>query len=227
MNKKLPVVEIFQTIQGEGALAGYKTSFIRLGYCTYRCKWCDTMYAVDPKFKDKWEQLNSEEIAQRVRGIPASWVTITGGNPAIHDLTRLIGLLHALKKRVNIETQGDIPRNWFAACNMTTLSPKPPSSGMTTNWDKLDVCVSLSRRPVLKVVVDTAEDYHYARQVFHRYPQVSETYLQSCTHPGDALEDIVSRWRVLTDTVLHDSGFLQVAVLPQLHVLLWGHRRGV
>jgi len=38
---KFPVMEIFgPTIQGEGALIGMPTHFVRLGGCTYRCAWC-------------------------------------------------------------------------------------------------------------------------------------------------------------------------------------------
>jgi 7-carboxy-7-deazaguanine synthase len=45
-----PVVEVFgPTIQGEGALAGLPTLFVRFGGCDYRCSWCDSLLAVLPE----------------------------------------------------------------------------------------------------------------------------------------------------------------------------------
>jgi 7-carboxy-7-deazaguanine synthase len=228
-DRPLPVVEIFgATLQGEGALAGYKTSFIRFGYCNYRCGWCDTTYAVDPKFKDEWEQLTPQQIVHRVLSHDTCWITITGGEPAIHDLSRVIGLLHSQVRLVNLETNGSIPRPWFASCDVTTLSPKAPSARkLGPDWAKLDLSVALSRRPVLKVVVDTLEDLHFARGVFARYPHVTERYLQVRTDRADTTDMILLRWRALADAVLSDARFINVALLPQLHVLLWGHRKGV
>lgn len=226
--RDLPVVELFgPTLNGEGAQTGLKSAFLRLAYCDYRCQWCDTMYAVDPKFKGEWVWCATDDIVRRLCKIGTTWVTITGGNPAIHDLSILVGRLHKVKKRVNLETQGSIPRNWFASCDMVTLSPKPPSSGVETNWDKLDECVNLSRRAVLKVVVDGFADLHYAKKVFARYPYVDAKYIQACTHATDDLEALVNKWRSLTDIVLRDSRFDDVFVLPQIHVMLWGRRRGV
>src|SRR5579863_9040838 len=92
--KTFPVIEIFgPTIQGEGAEAGIPTHFVRVGGCDYRCSWCDTMYAVDPEsVRDNAEQLTSEEIVDRVVGLDGTpgWVTISGGNPALHELGQLV-----------------------------------------------------------------------------------------------------------------------------------------
>lgn len=40
---KIPVLEIFgPTIQGEGAVIGRKTMFIRTAGCDFNCAWCDS-----------------------------------------------------------------------------------------------------------------------------------------------------------------------------------------
>src|SRR3954454_1831515 len=92
--RTFPVIEIFgPTIQGEGAEAGLPTHFVRLGGCDYRCSWCDTMYAVDPRtVRETAEQLSGEGIIERVRGLAGhpEWVTISGGNPALHRIDALI-----------------------------------------------------------------------------------------------------------------------------------------
>lgn len=49
-SKKFPVVELFgPTIQGEGAVAGQFSHFVRFGGCPRRCSWCDSMHAVLPE----------------------------------------------------------------------------------------------------------------------------------------------------------------------------------
>src|SRR5215211_1387636 len=91
--KIFPVIEIFgPTIQGEGAEAGLPCAFVRLGGCDFRCSWCDTMYAVDPaEVRANATRLNSDQIVSELRGLGGEyeWVILSGGNPALHDLTEL------------------------------------------------------------------------------------------------------------------------------------------
>ena len=55
--KKLRISEIFgPTIQGEGALIGKPTVFVRAGGCDYRCSWCDTLYAVENQFRSEFRR---------------------------------------------------------------------------------------------------------------------------------------------------------------------------
>mgnify|MGYP003241538772 CR=1 FL=1 len=47
--RKLPLVEDFYTIQGEGYHSGKPAYFIRLGGCDVGCSWCDAKYTWNPK----------------------------------------------------------------------------------------------------------------------------------------------------------------------------------
>ena len=47
--RKLPLVEDFYTIQGEGFHAGKPAYFIRLGGCDVGCSWCDAKYTWNPR----------------------------------------------------------------------------------------------------------------------------------------------------------------------------------
>src|SRR3954453_23079289 len=91
--RTFPVIEIFgPTIQGEGAEAGLPRHFVRLGGCDYRCSWCDTMYAVDPAtVRATSERLLAAEIVERLERLEGrpEWVTLSGGNPALHRLEAL------------------------------------------------------------------------------------------------------------------------------------------
>ncbi|MGF6174966.1 7-carboxy-7-deazaguanine synthase QueE [Ensifer sp. 4252] len=235
------VSEIFgPTIQGEGVLIGQPTVFVRTGGCDYRCTWCDTLHAVDGEYREQWRPMSVDEIWSEVRrlsgGVPLT-VSLSGGNPAIQPLGPLIDRGHGEGYRFALETQGSVARDWFANLDTLVLSPKPPSSGMATDFAQLDDCLVMAAgRPmtVLKIVVFDDHDYAYAKDVARRYPALP-IYLQPGNHtpppPEDDgatvdIEGVMNRMLWLVDKVTGDKWF-DARVLPQLHVLLWGNRRGV
>ncbi len=244
MSKKtIPVVEVFgPTLQGEGAMAGLRTMFIRTGYCDGAgdrwCIWCDSMFAVDPKFKDQWTWLTPDEIITQLHPERNSCqvVAISGGNPVIHDLGPLVDRLNAFPYRINVETQGTIYKPWLHNVDQVTVSPKPPSAG-ECNLDRLDEFMQELRigRPTvphlcLKIVVDPFQDddYEFAKMVMQKYGiWWGSKYLSVLTDPNDTSTSILNKYRLLAERVMGDVTMPDVAVLPQLHVLLWGHRQGV
>jgi 7-carboxy-7-deazaguanine synthase len=231
--KKIAISEIFgPTIQGEGASIGYPTIFVRTGGCDYRCSWCDTQYAVDTKYIDDWKPMSAESIMDKIRELSNNkpmLVTFSGGNPALYDLSDVIEIGHSDGYTFTMETQGSIPREWFDDLDFITFSPKPPSSGMETDWDKLSQSITYAgdlSNSSIKVVVDTDDDYQYALEAFNRYPDLPR-YITPCnTTPGEPnFDDLYSKCREITQRIL-DDGYFDVSVLPQLHVLLWGNERG-
>ncbi|MDR3539873.1 MAG: 7-carboxy-7-deazaguanine synthase QueE [Desulfosporosinus sp.] len=124
MNKVLyPIIEIFNSIQGEGFHMGKGTTFIRVAGCNLRCSWCDTQNSFDLS-KAQW--LSAEEIVDQTQ-ILHHHVVITGGEPTLYDLGPLVRELHKLCKYVAIETNGTnpIPVEW--GIDWITASPKPGS----------------------------------------------------------------------------------------------------
>src|SRR5690348_5628516 len=95
--RTLPVVETFgPVLQGEGRMIGTPTLFVRLGYCDFKCSWCDTLYAVLPEqVRENSAQMTASAIRDRARTLDATvpWVTLSGGNPVMHDLSELVALL--------------------------------------------------------------------------------------------------------------------------------------
>ncbi len=244
----IPVVEIFgPTIQGEGQLAGVSTHFVRIGYCDYRCSWCDSMFAVEPDLVAKHsERLDPAQIAERLAELQEGpkWVTISGGNPAIHDLEELLDVLHHEDYSVTVETQGSYWRDWLADLELLTVSPKPPSSGMATPEREAKVhefmleaeAMLLHRRRCLKIVVFDQTDLAWAKQFIRRWEDW-KVYLSAGTDRPRSMEflmgdaevrrKVCQRLKWLFDAVASDPDLADVAVLPQLHVLAWGHARGV
>ena len=167
----ISVSEIFgPTVQGEGAVIGKPTVFVRTGGCDYRCSWCDSKFAVLPEFRHTWSRMSPEEIFSEVRRLSPHpiLVTLSGGNPALQPFGDLIRLGKAKGYGFTIETQGTLARDWFVELDYLTLSPKPPSSGMETDWEKLARCVEASgseTETIMKVVVFDDRDYAYAKEV--------------------------------------------------------------
>lgn len=233
----LRIAEIFgPTIQGEGALIGEPTVFVRAGGCDYRCAWCDSMHAVDSAFRRDWTRMSAGAVWEKVQdlagGLPLT-VSLSGGNPAILDFGPLIALGRAAGYRFACETQGSIARPWFAELDTLVLSPKPPSSGETVDWDAFAACREAGRRAprtVMKIVIFDRTDYEWAKRAHARHPDLP-LYLQ----PGNLDVDLdtpvdpqalADRLGWLTRAAMDDRWFAP-RILPQLHVLIWGNKRGV
>jgi len=119
MSQKLPVMERFYTIQGEGVHSGCPAYFIRLAGCDVGCVWCDV--------KDSWNVeehplLSVEELINDVVHAGANRVIITGGEPLMHDLQELTVGLRSNAIAVHLETSGVHPLS--GEWNWITFSPK-------------------------------------------------------------------------------------------------------
>ena len=243
MIERVRISEIFgPTIQGEGPLIGQPTVFVRTAGCDYRCAWCDTLYAVLPEYHDEWILMSPPQIMARVNelaGDSSVLISLSGGNPALQPLAPVIALGRRHSHSFALETQGSVSQAWFAELDWLILSPKPPSSGMTTDWNALEACLEAAEgkpRCVLKIVVFDDADYSYAQTVAARHPTLP-VYLQ-VGNPAPLIaanraiadepdvEDLMHRLRWLAGRVIADHWFA-ATVLPQLHVLAWGNKRGV
>lgn len=240
---KVPVIEIFgPTIQGEGMVVGQKTMFVRTAGCDYSCSWCDSSFTWDGSGKHLIVQMTADEIwseLKRLGGSGFSFVTISGGNPALfRNLEALIAILKENDIKVGVETQGSRWQQWLYDIDELTISPKPPSSGMTSDYTVLsDILGKLQNRNSnqhisLKIVVFNEEDYAYAKQIHLRYPTIP-FYLQvgnddiTTTDNAQLISHLLEKYQALIDRVIADEEVRDVKVLPQLHALVWGNKRGV
>jgi 7-carboxy-7-deazaguanine synthase len=242
MMKKIPVIEIFgPTIQGEGMLIGQKTMFVRTAGCDYSCRWCDSAFTWDGSAKKEIRQLTALDIwreLQQLGGDRFNHVTISGGNPAlIQALGELVSLLKQNGIRVALETQGSRWQEWFYEIDDLTISPKPPSSGMKTDFHVLDdIIFRLTKKEKqgvsLKVVVFDDADFSYAEMVHKRYPHIP-FYLQvgndaiSSNDESMLRTALLDKLNWLVEKTAQSKDMNDVRVLPQLHTLLWGNKRGV
>lgn len=237
----IAISEIFgPTIQGEGLLIGVPTVFVRTGGCDFRCSWCDTLYAVEPRFKADWQPMGAEAVLAEVNrlsgGLPIL-VTLSGGNPALQPLAELLRLGHEQGHTFAMETQGSKAQAWFGMLDHLTLSPKPPSSGMAFNRERFEACLAAAgagTQTSLKLVIADEADYRWARALAADYPQLP-LVLQPC-NPTPATPEqpelatdpelLNARLRWLVEQVTADRWY-RPRLLPQLHVMIWNNERGV
>ncbi|MDB5045868.1 MAG: organic radical-activating protein [Deinococcus sp.] len=143
---KYPVYERFYTWQGEGVHLGRAAYFIRLYGCPQACPWCDSAGTWHKDYRPEGVTLMSEtDLAEVVRADSpdGAVVVITGGEPILFDLVPLVDALHALGRRVHLETSGIAPLR--GAIDWVTLSPKPfgqwPEASVVAQADEVKIIV--------------------------------------------------------------------------------------
>jgi len=209
----MKINEIFHTIQGEGILMGVPTVFIRFTGCNLRCGWCDTRYAYD-----EGEEMNLNDILQEVSEHPTSHVCITGGEPLLQDgVKNLIQALSDEGYTVLLETNGSQSIEELPCLDslVISLDIKCPSSGMYEKMDFTNLEV-LGPNDQLKFIVGDEKDYEYAKEIIDKYKPICSIIMT----PVGGIE-----LKNLAEWVLRDG--LHVRVLPQLHKMIWGEKRGV
>jgi len=161
---ELPVMERFYTIQGEGHYAGRAAFFIRLAGCDVGCVWCDV--------KESWDAhlhpiVTLENLIAEIKQTPTEFVVITGGEPAMYDLTELVAKLHENQLDVAIETSGCYPLkgvvDWYC------FSPKKFKNPCDEAYQKASE---------LKVIIYNKADFVWAESHASRVNAECKLYLQ-------------------------------------------------
>ncbi|HEY5744508.1 MAG TPA: 7-carboxy-7-deazaguanine synthase QueE [Chryseolinea sp.] len=160
----LPLMEDFYTIQGEGFYQGSAAYFIRLGGCDVGCVWCDV--------KESWDvnahpSVSVDTMMERAKTSGTEIVVITGGEPAMHDLTALTQTLKANGMRTHIETSGVYPLT--GAWDWVCFSPKKFKEPHPTVFGQADE---------LKVIVYNKSDFAWAAEFAAVVRPDCQLYLQ-------------------------------------------------
>ncbi len=240
MTMKVPVLEIFgPTFQGEGAVIGQKTMFVRTAGCDYSCSWCDSAFTWDGSQKENIRMMTAEDVFTSLDELAEgnyNHVTISGGNPALlKNMEEFVITAKGKGIELAMETQGTVFQEWMKRVDDVTISPKPPSSNMETDFGRLEQVMSgLDEGDGsynLKVVVFDDQDFEYAAEVHLKYPDIP-FYLQvGNPYLGNAVENhtykLLEKYERLVHMTMRDPRMNDARVLPQLHTLLWSNKQGV
>lgn len=226
----MKIVEIFNSIDGEGLRAGKTAVFIRLAGCNLRCSYCDTLYALFGEDEPcVYEEMTVDEVMEKV-STSFGRVTLTGGEPLLHDeCADLVNRLLDEGIEVNIETNGAVDITEFSGkisdiSNMFyTIDYKLPSSGMTDKmiWKNFE---NLRPADVVKFVVGSDEDIDIMRAVvkkltgmYEKMPHIYAGVVFGSYEP-----------RKLAETIISEPVFKDAVFQLQIHKVIWNpDERGV
>ncbi len=227
---RLPMVEVFETIEGEGTQAGYMTTFVRVFNCNLRCAWCDTPYSYAPEKPAYYASI--AETADHVKTFANPRVCLTGGEPLMHGeksrmLLRALAELDSVED-IHVETNGAIDLSPFRHDRETyeqlfskvrfIVDYKLPSSGEMEKMVSSNFAC-LGPQDEVKFVIGSRADFdtalsvlitHY-RQGYVLFSPVFESM------PAEELAALMIEHRLK-----------HVKLNVQIHKYIWDpHRRGV
>lgn len=167
-NPEYRIVEIFESLQGEGYNTGMSAVFIRLGKCNLACPWCDTDYLT-------FKTMSLNNILGRLKSYSARNIIITGGEPTIQP--HLYTLLNALK------TEG-----YYLCMETNGLNPAPPQIDFVSASPKARYAEKyrkqcIARADEVRIVAD-GNVLDFAAQMEQKI-RANHYYLSPCEQNGE------------------------------------------
>ncbi|MCO6524541.1 MAG: 7-carboxy-7-deazaguanine synthase QueE [Candidatus Schmidhempelia sp.] len=163
------IVEIFESLQGEGYNTGMPAIFIRFAGCNLNCQWCDTNFR-------QYTKMSLDMILEKIDRFKSKNIIITGGEPTLQKYLTL--LLSHLKKRgffIAIESNGlgevDQQIDYIA------LSPK------FSYWARYQMIRQHGIDEIRIVVEEKADFYDFCRFIESRF-HAKRYYLSPCEKDG-------------------------------------------
>jgi organic radical activating enzyme len=222
----LPVIEIFSSIQGEGAFAGQRHLFLRLHKCNLSCKSCD-------ETSKKYDFLDCDTILSRINRLfdqigHHNFISITGGEPLIW-VKQLVILCDKLKERKSnllLETNGTL------AQELSLLQPYIDCISMdlklSSVWHITD-CYYLHKdfldkadlkKIYIKIVISESTNY----KEYWKYIELISSYCNSIPVYIHPFEDTTSLVTTSIETLkIYQSYALQiltdVRIAPRYHTV--------
>ncbi|HKW43164.1 MAG TPA: radical SAM protein [Thermoplasmata archaeon] len=232
--------ELYVSVQGESSLVGLPTIFVRLFSCNLRCRWCDSMHAVEGT---EFHRTSVEDLVRTVRDLagPAQErfagirnICWTGGEPLLQG-DAIVRAIRRLPDAFvhSFETDGEVDLRGFdnhVANERATgrvryvMDVKCPGSGMKA--DKAFANLGLLRPcDEVKFVLLDRGDYEFAKSVLSTHPTKATTILFSPATPAHLVTKGLDP-SDLAAWILADR--LEVRLQLQVHKVIWpGRDRGI
>lgn len=228
--------ELYVSVQGESSLVGLPTIFVRLYTCNLRCRWCDSMHAVEGgdfsrvSVEDAMKKIL--DLAGEARGIRnLCW---TGGEPLLQGESIARAIRRLPENFVHsIETDGEIdlaafdrlvPEERASGHVRYVMDVKCPGSGMVANKAYANLERLREHDEVKFVLLDRA-DYEFAKSVMSKVDTKAETVLFSPVTSAHKVSHGLDPGQ-LASWILEER--LPVRLQLQVHKLIWpGRDRGI
>lgn len=238
---KLPVTEIFSSIQGEGPYVGVRQIFLRLPNCNLRCPYCDTATILSQHmrmetvpgsgiFRKSENPILINTLIEFVQSYDFAIhhsISITGGEPLLwgNELQVLLPLLKETGIKIYLETNGTLPEQLLQVLpwiDIISMDIKLPFNGQTF-WAVHESFLrySLEKEVFVKIVVHketSLTELQNARDLIAGVNPLIQTILQPVTTAQGIKTPKPSQ------LIEWQSFFLKkvtnVRVIPQTHVLM-------
>ena len=162
-----PLVEIFESLQGEGRNTGRPCVFVRFAGCNLACPWCDT--DVSRRYS-----LSLPDLMRELKAFRAKSVILTGGEPTVRSgVPELLAALKAEGYWVAVETNGTSEPDWLAFVDYVACSPKA----------EFPETIRLTRADEVRVVASPAATAAFCRDVRSRIA-ATDYYISPCETSG-------------------------------------------
>ena len=162
------LVEIFESLQGEGRNTGRPCVFVRFAGCNLACPWCDT--DVGERFS-----MTLEELLAEIASYKAKTVVLTGGEPTlVEGAPELIAALKAAGYFIAVETNATVDAPWLQFVDYVACSPKAEFP------DKIE----LKKANEVRVVASGESAVEFCRRVKDLI-EADDYYVSPCDHGGE------------------------------------------
>src|SRR5438477_2423144 len=224
---RMKIAEIFYSVQGEGALVGVPSVFVRTSGCNLRCEWCDTPYT---SWRPEGTDWTLDRIVAEVRSHPARHVVVTGGEPMIApEIVTLTERLREAGLHITIETAGTVFQP--VACDLMSISPKlsnstPPDSHWAARHERLRINLDTLKELMtrydyqLKFVIQKPADLEEVRALVGG---LKADFGRVILMPEGTDRERLRERAIWLVEVCKNEGF---RFSPRLHVDLYGNLRG-
>ena len=207
------VIEKFISINGEGMKQGELAIFIRLEGCNLRCAYCDTTYSF---INAKYSNETVEEIVAYCIESGIKNVTLTGGEPLIHDdVEELIKELYKNNFNIEVETNGSVDISKYKDLDKIsfTLDYKTSCSKMD-KFMNFDNYKYLKRIDSIKFVCASHDDLVESLNIINKYQLIGKCNLIFSPVWGEIkLEDIVEFMKA--------NKLNECKMQLQIHKIIW------
>jgi organic radical activating enzyme len=166
------LVEIFESLQGEGRNVGRPCVFVRFAGCNLSCPWCDT--DVGRRFS-----LGLEELVGEISSFKARSVVLTGGEPTVAaGMPELVAELKRLGYWIAVETNALLSPEWLQFVDYVAASPKAEFA------DRYREGVMLACADEVRIVASREETVGFCREMRERIG-ATDYYVSPCDRGGD------------------------------------------
>lgn len=161
-----PLVEIFESLQGEGRNSGRPVVFVRFAGCNLKCPWCDTDFS-------KRFSLSLEELLSEIKNFKPKSVILTGGEPTIQNgIPELVAALKQEGYWIGVETNGTKAPDWLSFVDYVATSPKRGS------------VIELTSANEVRIVAEGEDIVSFCREMKAKIA-ADDYYISPCDYEGE------------------------------------------